>query len=104
MSLSFVLLMLVLGAITLALRYSFIYFHGKKTLPPQLQACLPFIPVSVLSALVAPALIEGSLPQALIAPRFIAGMIACMVAWYSKSVLVTLVVGMMVLWALKFIS
>ena len=55
-SLSLWLTLLCIGAMTYAIRLSFITFFGKIEMPPLLLRTLRFVPVSVLSAIIFPAL------------------------------------------------
>lgn len=89
---------LLAGAGTFAMRASFIAAaHRLTDIPPAVQRLLRQIPPAALAALVLPALVrpEGSVD--LTHPRFVAGVLATLVAWRTKSVLATLVVGMGVL-------
>ncbi len=85
-----------IGLLTLATRLSFMVFMGKARISPMLRQALRFVPVAVLSALIAPALFlpAGSLDLAPGNSRLVAGMLAILVAWRTKNVLLTIVVGM----------
>lgn len=96
----------LLGAIglgTFALRLSFIHWFGRREVPPGLQRGLRFVPAAVLAALVAPAVVySGSDPGlTLHNARLLAGITAFLVAWTTRSVLLTMGVGMGALWLLK---
>ncbi|CAN5886677.1 AzlD domain-containing protein [soil metagenome] len=99
------LTILGMGVITFGLRYSFIALSGRLELPPTLRRALRFVPAAVLSALVLPALVYpgGELFLSLSNDRLVAGLIALVVAWKSKSILLTLVVGMVALWLLQLV-
>ena len=94
-------LALALG--TFALRYSFIYFFGKVDMPNWLRNALRFVPASVLAALVAPALTypNGVLDISLTNIRLLAGIGGAIVAWRTKNVLWTIIVGMVLFWILQ---
>lgn len=51
------------------------------------------IPAAVLAALVAPAVLRPDGPLLLWHPRPLAGLLAALVAWRTRSVVVTLLVG-----------
>ena len=87
---------LIIGLLTLSIRLSFIVFMGKAQISPLLQQALRFVPVAVLSALIAPALFlpKGELDLSPWNARLIAGIIAIIVAWRTKNVLLTIAVGM----------
>lgn len=64
------------------------------TVPPWAQRLLRQIPPAALASIVLPSLVrpEGDLDLA--HPRFIAGIVAALVAWRTKNVVATLIVGM----------
>ena len=99
------LTILGMGVITFGLRYSFIALSGRLELPSTLRRALRFVPAAVLSALVLPALVypSGELFLSLENDRLVAGLIALVVAWRSKSMLLTLLVGMVALWILQLV-
>jgi branched-subunit amino acid transport protein len=61
------------------------------------------VPVAALTALTLPALLfpEGSVDISSANPRFYAGLLAFIVAYRTRSVLWTLVVGMVAFWILS---
>lgn len=90
------LTIIIIGLLTYAIRLSFILFFSRIDIPALLQRALRFVPMAVLSAIVFPALF---LPKETLAlsysnARLIAGIVAVIIAWRTKNVLVTLVVGM----------
>ncbi len=90
------------GAGTYAMRASFLAFaHRLTQVPPVAARLLRQIPPAALAAIVVPALVrpEGHLDLA--QPRLAAGVVAAVVAWRTRSVALTLVVGMAVLVALE---
>lgn len=100
------IIIIVSGILTFGLRLSFIYLFGRVDAPPMLQRALKYVPVAVLPALVLPALLirDGELNASIGNERLIAGIVAAIVAWRSKSVLLTIVVGMVSLWVLQWIA
>jgi len=91
--------MVVIGAGTFLIRFSFIWLFGQGQISPHLQRVLRFVPPSVLSALILPSFF---FPQqtafSLGNPRLWAGTIAAVVAWRTKNVILTITVGMAALW------
>ena len=87
---------IIVGLLTLGIRLSFMVFMGKTRISPRTQQALRFVPVAVLSALIAPALFfpSGSLDVSLSNNRLIAGILAILVAWRTKNVLLTIFTGM----------
>ena len=100
--LSLWLLILGGGLITFGIRLSFIALFGRVDMPPALTRALRFVPPAVLSALVAPALFApgDALFLSLSNDRLLAGLLAVLVAWRTKNVLLTLAVGLAALWLL----
>ena len=96
-------LFFLLAAGTFALRFSFIYLFGKVDMPGWLRRALRFVPASVLAALVFPALtyLNGRLDLSLGNVRLLAGFGGALVAWKTKNVLWTIVVGMVLFWVLQ---
>ncbi len=90
------------GVGTYAMRASFLAAaHRLAEVPPELARVLRQIPPATLAAIILPALVrpEGSLD--LLQPRLLAGIVAALVAWRTRNVGVTLVVGMAVLVGLE---
>ncbi len=87
---------LSVGLLTLGIRLSFMLFLGKVRVSPLVRQALRFVPVAVLSALIAPALFfpRGSLDLSPGNSRLIAGILAILVAWRTKNVLLTIIIGM----------
>ena len=88
------------------LRLSFIALWQKLRIPAVVNQALAYVPSAVLAALVLPALLrpEGFVDLSVDNLRLIAGLIAGAVAWYSRSVLLTLATGMGLLWLLQALA
>lgn len=83
------------GAGTFAMRASFIAAADRlATVPPWGQRILRQIPPAALASLVIPAIVRSEGDLDLTHPRFLAGIVATLVAWRTKNVAATLVVGM----------
>lgn len=97
------ILFIVLAIGNFTLRYSFIYLFGKVDVPDWLRDALKFVPASVLAALVFPALVytEGVINISFDNIRLIAGMGGALVAWRTKNVMWTIIVGMVLFWILQ---
>ena len=83
------------GIGTYAMRASFLVFaHRLTDVPPNMQRLLRQIPPAALASIVLPALLrpEGSLD--LWQPRFLAGVVAGLVAWRTKNIALTLAIGL----------
>lgn len=91
-----------MGVITYAIRLSPVLLLERLELSPVVRQALKFVPVAVLSAIILPELIMpgGGVDVSLGNGRLLAGLLAIFVAWRTKNVLWTIVVGMVVLWLL----
>jgi branched-subunit amino acid transport protein len=98
------LVMLLGGLITFGIRFSFIYLFGRFEVPPTLCKALHYVPPAVLSAIIFPELFlrDGALNLSLENTRLLAGLIAILVAWFSKNTLITILAGMLALFLLQF--
>jgi branched-subunit amino acid transport protein len=97
------LLFVVIGLGTFLLRFLFIYLFGKMAMPDWLARALRFVPAAALAALVFPALTHptGHLDLSLHNFRLLAGLGGAIVAWKTRNVLLTILVGMVLLWVLE---
>jgi branched-subunit amino acid transport protein len=94
------------AAVTFALRISFIALLVRIEIPPFLERALRYVPAAVLTAIVIPLLlyVDGSLELSLGNDRLVAGVIAALICWRTRSVPLTLVGGMATLWTLQAVG
>lgn len=98
------LLVILMGAVSLALRASMMAGLGDRELPEALRRALPFAPPAVLSAIVISQVLktkEGLIDLGPGNERIYAWLIAAAVAWRTKNVVATLGSGMAALWILR---
>jgi branched-subunit amino acid transport protein len=97
------LVMLAGGLLTYLLRLSFIVLLEHWQMPDLLRRALCFVPAAVFAAIIFPELVmhEGGLNILPTNPRLIAGLLAGLVAWRTKNVLLTIGIGMATLLALQ---
>ena len=97
------LVMLIVGLLTFGIRLSFILILDRWSPPPIVERALRFVPVAVLSAIIAPelVLVGGTLDISLGNLRLIAGLIATIVAWQTKNIVWTILAGMSTLLILQ---
>lgn len=97
------LAIIVAGLLTYGQRLSFIALWERLHMPRGLRRGLRFVPVTVLVALIVPDLFfrEGVLVVSAGNERLVAGLVAALVAWRTRNVLVTIVAGMAVLLLLQ---
>jgi branched chain amino acid efflux pump len=92
--------MVSLGLLTFLTRLSFIALHNRWTPPDLFRRALHFVPVAVLTAIIVPELImhSGRLELSLLNPRLVAGLVALVVAWRWKNIVLTILSGMVIFW------
>lgn len=97
------LAILGMGAITYAIRVSLFLLPERVALPPWMLRGLRYVPASVLSAIILPELMltQGAINISLGNERLIAGIAAALVAWRTRNVLLTVIVGLVLLWLLQ---
>ena len=90
------IIMLIVGLLTFGIRLSFIVILDRWSPPPIVERALRFVPVAVLSAIIAPELVlpGGTLDISLGNERLLAGLVATLVAWYTKNIVWTILAGM----------
>ena len=94
---------IAVSVVTYGLRASFLLgIDYIEAFPPTVNRLLTYFPIAVLSALVVPSLlvVDGGVAIGPGNARLLAGLVAVGVAWYTESILATVGVGMVVLWAL----
>ena len=96
-------IILIVGVGTYLLRLSFFVLFAGRELSPVAQRALRLVPPAVFSALIASALLVRTEAGgvALDIERWLAGAVALIVAWATRSVLATIGGGMIALWLLQ---
>jgi branched-subunit amino acid transport protein len=99
------LVMIFGGLLTFATRLSFILLLERIKVPEWFRRGLRYVPVAVLSAIILPELTspKGSLFLSWRNPQLLAGAVAILVAWKTKNVILTIVVGMGALLVFQFV-
>jgi len=100
------LVMLLGGLITFGMRFSLIYLFGRFQVPEALRRALHYVPPAVLSAIIFPELFlqNEKLNMTFDNHRLLAGLVAVLVAWFSKNTLLTIIAGMIALFILQFLG
>jgi branched-subunit amino acid transport protein len=98
------LTVLAMGLVTFAIRIAPIVLLERVALPPLLLRALRYVPAAVLSAIVAPELLRpaGALDLSLGNARLLAGLLAIVIAWRTRNVLLTIATGMAALWLVQW--
>ena len=99
------LVIIILGALTFAIRLSFVSLVGQRAMPPALQRTLRFVPVTVLPAIILPEVLapQGVVNLSLTNARLIMAVVAALIAWRTHNAMLTIAVGMIGLWILQAI-
>lgn len=97
------LTMLVAGVLTYSIRLSFILLLEHWKPPELLQRGLRFVPPAVLTAIIFPEMVMNShgLDFSPLNPRLLAGILAALVSWRSKNMLLSIATGMAALLLLQ---
>ncbi|MDA0700452.1 MAG: AzlD domain-containing protein [bacterium] len=96
-------LIVAMGALTYALRASFILLQDRVRLPALVRRGLVYVPAAVLAAIAAPAFVQlgGDVDVATQAPRWAAGVVGVLVALKTQHIVAVLVAGMLTLWGVR---
>ena len=92
-----------MALVTMGERLSFMGLLAGRRIPDLLLRALRFVPAVALTAIVVPDLLyrNGSLVDPLTNLRLMAALVAAVVAFRTKNVLLTIGAGMSVLWVLQ---
>ncbi|HNS39852.1 MAG: AzlD domain-containing protein [Anaerolineae bacterium] len=95
-----------MGLITYSIRLSLFLLPERVMLPPWMLRSLRYVPAAVLSAIILPELMlpGGTFDLSLGNERLLAGIAAAVVAWLTRNVLLTVGVGLVLLWILQAYS
>ena len=95
------LLVLGMAAVTFGVRYPVLVLVGKIPLPDSSIRALRYVPPAVLTAIIVPAVLmpAGTVDFSLTNAYLVAGIVAAVVAWRTKSLLLTIVISMVVMLA-----
>jgi len=100
-------IILVLGmmAVTFGVRYPTLALSGRMRMPSWLERALRFVPVAVLTAISVPMIVapQGELAVSLSNPYLAASIVAVVVAAWRRQLLLTIVVGLVVFFAWRWI-
>ncbi|HET9909406.1 MAG TPA: AzlD domain-containing protein [Anaerolineales bacterium] len=98
------LVMIFGGLITFAIRFVLIYLFGTFEIPETMRKALHYVPPAVLSGFIFPELLlrDGVINVSLDNHRLFAGLLAILVAWFSRNTLVTILTGMAALFLFQF--
>lgn len=90
--------MLILGmvVVTFGVRYASLALTGRFPLPPAVVRLLAYVPVAVLTALVVPYVLvrDGQLSLGLDNAYLVGAIVAILLSYFSKNLLLTIALGM----------
>lgn len=91
-----VLLIIGMFAVTFGVRYPVMALVGRMNLSPRVLRALKYVPPAVLSAIVFPAVLirDGDLAFTPKNAYLVGAIVAIAVAWYTRSLLWTIGIGM----------
>ncbi|MBC8098902.1 MAG: AzlD domain-containing protein [Armatimonadetes bacterium] len=89
--------------VTFGVRYPVLALVGRLQLPDSVLRALRYVPVAVLSAIIAPGLVlrEGVLTLSYTNAYLVAGIAAVGIAWRTRQLLPTIALGMALFLALR---
>ena len=90
---------------TFLTRYPTMFLVSKIELSPQIKSALKYVPIAVLSAIIAPLVLmqEGRLDLSFDNAFLLAGIVSILISWRLKNLLLTIILGMASLWIFQFI-
>jgi branched-subunit amino acid transport protein len=98
-------LIAAMTVVTFTIRYSMIALLGRQNVPQGVRIALNYVPIAAFSAIIAPELFvrANQIGIALNNPRLIAGVVAIVVAAFTRQILLTIIAGMAVLWLAQMV-
>ena len=98
---------LILGMtlVTFGVRYPSLALVGRFNLPGSVQRALRYVPVAVLTAIVVPYVMyrEAGWVFSYTNTYLVAGIIAVLVSWRSRNLLLTIVIGLVAFFAYRLL-
>lgn len=90
------LLILGMAAVTIAVRVPVLVLVGKVPLPERVLRALRYVPAAVLTAIIVPEVVlpGGTFTLSLGSSTLVGGLVSAAVAWRTKNLLATIVIGM----------
>ena len=97
-----------MALVTFAVRYPVLALLGKIPMPEPIFRALRYVPPAVLTAIILPLVVlnkdKGNVLDLSFTNHYlIAGIVAALVAWRSKNLLLTIILGMLVLWGWRWL-
>lgn len=89
-----------IGIMTFIIRFAPIALLARLELPAWLRQALPYVQPAVMAAIIAPPLFFAVGAPTIVPdlPRIAAATLAALIAWRTRSILLTVVLGMLAFW------
>ncbi|MCC7207887.1 MAG: AzlD domain-containing protein [Anaerolineae bacterium] len=99
------LLVAGMALVTFGVRYPVLALLGRIPLPEPVFRALKYVPPAVLAAIIVPSWVlpDGTLDLRLTNDYLVAGIISALVAWRTRNVLLTIILGMLALWGWRWL-
>lgn len=97
-------MILGMALVTFGVRYPVLALVSRIQLPDPIMSALKFVPPAVLSAIILPEVVmpDGSLALSLANANLVASIVAILIAWRTKNLLLTIVLGMLAMWGWRW--
>jgi branched-subunit amino acid transport protein len=92
--------------VTFGIRYSMFVLAGRYEFPAGVVNALRFVPPAVLTAIIVPAVLipsGQSIDMSLNNTYLVGALVAVAVSWFSKNLLLTIVIGMVAFWGWQWL-
>jgi branched-subunit amino acid transport protein len=92
--------------VTILVRYPVLALVGKIPLPDRVFRALRYVPPAVLAAIIVPAMVMpgGTIDVSPTNTYLVAGVLSMIIAWRSKNLLLTIVLGMAIFLLLRILT
>ena len=100
-----VIMLTGMALVTFGVRYPVLALLSRFELPEPFQRALRYVPPAVLTAIILPAVLlpEGKLAIQYSNAPLAASLVSVLVAWRTKNLLLTILIGMLALWGWRWL-
>jgi branched-subunit amino acid transport protein len=94
-----------MALVTFSLRYPVLALLSRFDLPEPILRALRFVPPAVLAAIILPPVLlpDGELTIQYTNAPLVASLVSVLVAWRTKNLLLTILIGMLALWGWRWL-
>lgn len=95
-----------MALVTFAIRYSMFALAGRVEFPARLMAALRYVPPAVLTAIIVPSILVpkgDAISFGYTNPYLVGATVAFGVGWFSKNLLLTILLGMVAFWGWQWL-